>query len=62
MNLVDIYFKMKKDVQYIEDELEKSIDTDVRELYQSSTHLLKAGESASVRCLCCSAASGAITM
>ncbi|MBU8712157.1 polyprenyl synthetase family protein [Brevibacillus parabrevis] len=43
MNLVDIYFKMKKDVQYIEDELEKSIDTDVRELYQSSTHLLKAG-------------------
>ncbi|MDH4616015.1 heptaprenyl diphosphate synthase component II [Brevibacillus sp. AY1] len=43
MNLVDIYFKMKKDVQYIEDELEKSIDTEVRELYQSSTHLLKAG-------------------
>jgi len=43
MNLVDIYFKMKKDVQYIEDELEKSIDTDMRELYQSSTHLLKAG-------------------
>lgn len=43
MNLVEIYFKMKKDVQYIEDELEKSIDTEVRELYQSSTHLLKAG-------------------
>ncbi|MFD2371769.1 polyprenyl synthetase family protein [Brevibacillus sp. GCM10020057] len=43
MNLVDIYFKMKKDVQYIEDELEKSIDTDMRELYQSATHLLKAG-------------------
>lgn len=43
MNLVDIYFKMKKDVQYIEDELEKSIDTQVTELYQSSTHLLKAG-------------------
>ncbi|MED1950871.1 polyprenyl synthetase family protein [Brevibacillus centrosporus] len=43
MNLVDIYFKMKKDVQYIEDELEKSIDTDMRELNQSATHLLKAG-------------------
>ncbi|GEC89875.1 polyprenyl synthetase family protein [Brevibacillus brevis] len=43
MNLVDIYFKMKKDVQYIEDELEKAIDTPVRELYLSSTHLLKAG-------------------
>lgn len=43
MNLVDIYLKMKKDVQYIEDELEKSIDTQVRELNQSSSHLLKAG-------------------
>jgi len=43
MNLVDIYYKMKKDVQYIEDELEKAIDTQVTELYQSSIHLLKAG-------------------
>lgn len=43
MNLVDIYFEMKKDVEYIENQLELSIDTGVRELYQSSTHLLKAG-------------------
>lgn len=43
MNLVDIYFEMKKDVEYIENQLELSIDTSVTELYQSSTHLLKAG-------------------
>jgi heptaprenyl diphosphate synthase len=43
MNLVDIYFQLKSDVQYIEQELEKSIDTRLRELYLSSTHLLKAG-------------------
>jgi heptaprenyl diphosphate synthase len=43
MNLVDIYFQLKNDVQYIEQELEKSIDTRTRELYLSSTHLLKAG-------------------
>jgi len=43
MNLVDIYMKLKGDVQYIERELEKSIDTRSRELYQSSTHLLSAG-------------------
>ncbi|USG63513.1 polyprenyl synthetase family protein [Brevibacillus ruminantium] len=43
MNLVDIYFEMKKDVEYIENQLEQSIDTEVKDLYQSSTHLLKAG-------------------
>lgn len=43
MNLVDIYLQLKDDVQYIEQELEKSIDTRTRELYLSSTHLLKAG-------------------
>lgn len=43
MNLVDIYFQLKNDVQYIEKELEQSIDTSVRDLYLSSTHLLKAG-------------------
>ncbi|MFY0543060.1 polyprenyl synthetase family protein [Brevibacillus sp. H7] len=43
MNLVDIYFQLKNDVQYIENELEKSIDTRTLELYLSSTHLLKAG-------------------
>lgn len=43
MNLVDIYMQLKDDVQYIEQELENSIDTELRELYQSATHLLKAG-------------------
>ncbi|MGE5703477.1 MAG: polyprenyl synthetase family protein [Clostridia bacterium] len=43
MNLVDIYFQLKGDVQYIEKELEKAIDTSYSELYHSSTHLLKAG-------------------
>jgi heptaprenyl diphosphate synthase len=43
MKLVDIYYQMKSDVDYIEQELEKAIDTKSRELYQSSTHLLKAG-------------------
>ena len=43
MNLVDIYMQVKSDVSYIERELEKSIDPDSRELYQSSTHLMKAG-------------------
>lgn len=43
MNLVDIYFQLKGDVQYIEQELERSIDTTYPDLYQSSTHLLKAG-------------------
>ncbi|MFM1652715.1 polyprenyl synthetase family protein [Brevibacillus sp. B_LB10_24] len=43
MNLVDIYFQLKGDVQYIEKELERAIDTGLRDLYQTSTHLLKAG-------------------
>ena len=43
MNLVDIYFQLKGDVQYIERELEQAIDAKTRELYLSSTHLLKAG-------------------
>ncbi len=43
MNLVDIYLQLKGDVQYIERELEKAIDAEPRDLYLSSTHLLKAG-------------------
>lgn len=43
MNLVDIYLQLKGDVQYIEKELERAIDTSYPELYSSSTHLLKAG-------------------
>ncbi len=43
MNLVDIYLQLKGDVQYIEKELEKAIDSRLADLYQSSTHLLKAG-------------------
>ncbi|MCR8981279.1 polyprenyl synthetase family protein [Brevibacillus laterosporus] len=43
MNLVDIYMQVKSDVRYIERELERAIKPESRELYQSSTHLLKAG-------------------
>lgn len=43
MNLVDTYFQLKGDVQYIERELDKAIDAKSRDLYLSSTHLLKAG-------------------
>ncbi|MGO0061009.1 heptaprenyl diphosphate synthase component II [Brevibacillus fluminis] len=43
MNLVDIYLQLKGDVQYIEKELERAIDTSYDEMYKSSTHLLKAG-------------------
>ncbi|MBO8163004.1 MAG: heptaprenyl diphosphate synthase component II [Brevibacillus sp.] len=43
MNLVDIYVQLKGDVEYIERELERSMDARTMELYQSSTHLLKAG-------------------
>ncbi|GAA4709054.1 heptaprenyl diphosphate synthase component II [Brevibacillus fulvus] len=43
MKLVDIYFQLKADVNYIEQELERAIDTQLRDLYLSSTHLLKAG-------------------
>ncbi|NGQ94572.1 heptaprenyl diphosphate synthase component II [Brevibacillus sp. SYP-B805] len=43
MKLVDIYYQMKSDVDYVEQELEKAIDTKSYELYQTSTHLLKAG-------------------
>jgi len=43
MNLVDIYLQFKPDVDYIERELDKAINTEMAELYQSSIHLLKAG-------------------
>lgn len=43
MNLVDIYYQLKGDVQYIERELDKAVDAKCRDLYLSSTHLLKAG-------------------
>lgn len=43
MNLVDTYSQLIGDVQYIESELDKAIDAKSRDLYLSSTHLLKAG-------------------
>lgn len=43
MKLVDIYFQLKNDVAYIEQELADAIDTKLNDLYQSSTQLLKAG-------------------
>ena len=43
MKLIDLYAKMKKDISYIEKELERNIDTDHALLRDASVHLLKAG-------------------
>ncbi|NHN28724.1 heptaprenyl diphosphate synthase component II [Paenibacillus agricola] len=43
MKLIELYAKMKKDVSYIEKELERSIDTEQALLREASLHLLKAG-------------------
>lgn len=43
MKLLDIYSRMKKDIAYIEQELEASIHTDHALLKETSLHLLKAG-------------------
>ncbi|MCS7462471.1 polyprenyl synthetase family protein [Paenibacillus doosanensis] len=43
MKLIELYAKMKKDISYIEKELERSIDTDHAMLRETSVHLLKAG-------------------
>jgi heptaprenyl diphosphate synthase len=43
MTLAEIYLSLKKDIQYIEHELENAISTKNEVLYQSSNHLLKAG-------------------
>jgi len=43
MKLIELYAKMKKDISYIEKELERSIDTDHDLLREASVHLLKAG-------------------
>lgn len=43
MKLLDLYVKMKRDIGYIEKELERSLDTDHPMLREASLHLLKAG-------------------
>lgn len=43
MKLIDLYAKLKKDISYIEKELERSIDNDNALLREASVHLLKAG-------------------
>ncbi|AEI41344.1 Trans-hexaprenyltranstransferase [Paenibacillus mucilaginosus KNP414] len=43
MKLLELYAKMKKDISYIEKELERSIDVDHPMLREASLHLLKAG-------------------
>ncbi|TVY11614.1 heptaprenyl diphosphate synthase component II [Paenibacillus cremeus] len=43
MKLLDIYAKLKKDINYIEKELERSIDVEHPMLREASLHLLKAG-------------------
>lgn len=43
MRLLDIYAKFKKDISYIEKELERSIDVEHPLLREASLHLLKAG-------------------
>lgn len=43
MKLLDIYARMKKDIAYVERELESSVYTDHAMLKETSLHLLKAG-------------------
>ncbi|ANE47971.1 heptaprenyl diphosphate synthase [Paenibacillus swuensis] len=43
MKLIDIYARLRSDIQYIEKELERSIDTEHAVLNEASLHLLKAG-------------------
>lgn len=43
MKLLDIYARMKKDIAYIEKELEKSVYSDHATLKETASHLLKAG-------------------
>ncbi|NDI34354.1 heptaprenyl diphosphate synthase component II [Chengkuizengella sediminis] len=43
MKLIDIYARYKKDIQYIESELERSIQSNHDVLNETSLHLLKAG-------------------
>ncbi|MCZ8512942.1 polyprenyl synthetase family protein [Paenibacillus filicis] len=43
MKLLDLYAKLKRDISYIEKELERSIDVEHPMLREASLHLLKAG-------------------
>lgn len=43
MKLLDIYTSMKKDIDYIEEELERTVRSEHALLHQTSLHLLKAG-------------------
>jgi heptaprenyl diphosphate synthase len=43
MKLLDIYARMKKDISFIEKELERTVDTDHAMLRETASHLLKAG-------------------
>lgn len=43
MRLLDIYARMKKDIAYVERELERAMDTDHAMLRETASHLLKAG-------------------
>jgi heptaprenyl diphosphate synthase len=43
MKLIELYAKMKKDISFIEKELERSIDSEHPLLREASLHLLKAG-------------------
>lgn len=43
MKILDIYARLKKDMNYIEKELEKSIHSDYTIMRETSAHLLKAG-------------------
>ncbi|MEF3301805.1 heptaprenyl diphosphate synthase component II [Paenibacillus sp. GYB003] len=43
MKLMEIYARMKKDIAYVERELEESVQTDHAMLKETSLHLLKAG-------------------
>lgn len=62
MKIMDIFGALKKDMDFIEQQLYRSIDGDDGILSETSLHLLKAGGSGCGRCSCCSAASSATTI
>jgi heptaprenyl diphosphate synthase len=43
MNLLNIYMRKKKDIQFIEQQIEQTIAVDLPTLHQSALHLVKAG-------------------
>lgn len=53
MKLMDIFGTLKRDMDFIERQLYRSIEGDDELLSETSLHLLKAGGNGCARFLCC---------